>query len=349
MSRLRLLVVDDCRSSRERIVNVIDRMPDAEVVGIATDGAEALRLSRERSPDAVTLDLEMPEMGGFSFLRVLMGTRPLPVIVVSGNDQRQNVIRALELGALDFIAKTELSGAMFETSLAAKLQLVREARVWTPPHRGPTLPHQGPRFFGSSEQQPLECVVAIAASTGGPSALAKLLPKLEPDHHAFLIVQHMPPNFTTAFAERLDRYSSLQVAEAADGNLVTVGRVLVCPGDCSMEVERLRTGQLRIRLVAPTPSDRYVPNATRLLASVGRAVGRNAVGVVLTGMGDDGAEGARVIAAHGGQVLVESSETAIVDSMPRAAAKLVPDAVRVPLTILAERLLAMTARQRRVG
>ncbi len=336
MNPLRVLVVDDSLANRQRLIRGLEGA-GMKVVGSAKDGSEALRLVNQVAPDAVTLDLEMPRMDGFSFLRLLMGSRPTPVIVVSSYSQKENVFKALELGALDFVAKPSSAEMSQEGSdnlvqlLVQKLALVRSVRhsrvsaVANPARRpvdtSAVAAGQAPRHL-----------VGIAASTGGPTALTELLSRLssKPDA-AVLIAQHMPAKFTTTFAQRLDRYSTLRVTEASEGEIVSAGCALVCPGNRCMEVERLRDGRLRVRLIPPTLEERYVPSATRLLASVGRAVGDKAIGVVLTGMGDDGAEGARVIAELGGRVIVESEESAVVYGMPRAALRAVPNAVSADL------------------
>lgn len=348
-AKLRVLVVDDSRAIRERIVRVVEKLSFADVVGIATDGESALRLSRELSPDVVTLDLEMPKLGGYSFLRILMATRPMPILVVSGNSDRDSVIRALELGALDFIPKSESDPERFERLLVAKLSMIPEARVPRPSHPPPAASHPPVTFDGSKLGEVPHSVVAIAASTGGPGAIMDLLQRVRAlEHCAILIAQHMPPRFTTAFAERLARHTQLVVSEASDGNLVSSKCVFVCPGERCMELERLSTGRLRVRIALPEPHEHYVPNASRLLVSVGRVMGPGAIGVVLTGMGDDGADGARAIADAGGRVLIESAETAVINGMPEAAARRVPTAPRVPLSILPERIAAVVNRRGRV-
>lgn len=337
MKPLRVLVVDDSQASRDQVIATVNNLPSMEVVGVATNGADALRLVRERTPDAITLDLEMPEMDGFSFLRVLMATHPLPVIVVSSDTRRDSVLRALELGALDFVAKKEGDPQYFDMVLAQKLALVRGARVGRPTSpgqravradRAPSANWKAPRF-----------VFAIAASTGGPSALIDLFSRLSgADQVAVVIVQHMPSRFTSTFAERLNRHGPFSVHEAKDGDIVAAGRALLCPGDRCMHVVRMPERDLAVRVTPPHPEEKVVPNATRLLTSVARHLGVRAVGIVLTGMGDDGAEGAREIAERGGRVFVESEATAVIYGMPQAAKTKVPSAIEVRLNELPRRL-----------
>jgi two-component system chemotaxis response regulator CheB len=343
VKRLRVLVVDDSRSSREHIVGIVKALDTAEVVGTASNGGDALRMVRERTPDAVTLDLEMPDMDGFSFLKVLMATRPLPVIVVSSDTRRDSVLRALELGALDFVAKTEGQISSFEAVLGQKLLLVRSAklvRASLPVLRASKLGRAGvpaskiPRY-----------VAAIASSTGGPGALIEIFSKLSAHEQAAIVVaQHMPPRFTTTFAQRLDRHGPFVVAEAKDGDVLSAGRAYLCPGNRCLEIEQMFDKQLIVRVVAPVPTDRFVPNASRLLTSVGNVLGPRAIGVVLTGMGNDGAEGAAVIAARGGRVVVESEESAVIWGMPEAAFKAVPTATKLHLEQIPARMVSLFSR-----
>lgn len=349
MRRLRVLVVDDSSVCRAQISQVVNRLETAEVVAFANNGADALRMVRERSPDAITVDLEMPGMDGFSFLRVLMATHPLPVIVVSSDSRRDSVLRALELGALDFVVKTDGEPHAFEAVLAQKLLLVRSAKMVRPSlsMMRPVRPLVEERRDSGVYRAP-RYVVGIAASTGGPGALMDVFAKMEGlSQFAFVIAQHMPARFTTTFAQRLNRQGLIAVSEASDGQLLGAGTALLCPGDHCMVVEKRPDNRLAVRLERPAPQDRYIPNASRLLASVGEVAGVRAIAVVLTGMGDDGATGAKLISDKGGRVFVESENTAVISSMPDAAARAVPTAVRVPLEEVAESLVEIVSPRRR--
>lgn len=329
---LRLLVVDDSAYNRRNIADVFAEHPEVEVVGKAADGEEALRLAVHLKPDVITLDLEMPRMDGFTFLRILMSKQPTPVIVVSSYSQKENVFKALELGALDFVAKPTAQIAPDATDLReqilAKVLLVRQLRSGGPLSRkfgsGP-VSTEGRVAESGGARPPVyvapKHVVAIASSTGGPSALLEIFGKIPRTSSAGIVVaQHMPDKFTRTFADRLDRRGSVRTAEAQDGD--RLGRLtgFVCPGRQCMEV--VQNGvELRIVVSPPKLDDRYVPSADRLLKSVARAAGARAVGVILTGMGDDGVEGARAIRDAGGLVLAESQETAVVYGMPGAAVR----------------------------
>lgn len=324
--KLRVLVVDDSAYNRRSLSDILVSDPEIEVVGKAGDGDEALRLVTLLKPDAITLDLEMPRMDGFTFLRILMSVNPTPVIIVSSYSQKENVFKALDLGALDFIAKpdrfadSELS--RIRSELLQKIRIAKNMRHGALPVKrlGEAVNYR--TAPGVSLGAAARYVVGIASSTGGPTALMEAFSKIpERPRCAIVIAQHMPDKFTRTFAERLDRRSPMHVTEAQDGDLVTAGNGFVCPGRRCMELERSRPNELRIRVMEPDASDRYAPSADRLLASVARAAGSKAVGVILTGMGDDGVQGAKAIVQAGGTVIAESASTAVVYGMPGAAVR----------------------------
>jgi two-component system chemotaxis response regulator CheB len=332
-------------------------MEGVEVVGKASDGDEALKVLDELSPDLITLDLEMPRMDGFTFLRFLMAKRPLPVIVVSGYSAKENVFRALELGALDFVAKptrTVTSDLVdIREQLAEKVAIVRhlspagldpQKRTSLNPGRTATgvfmLPSAEPRAR-TSERPPEETperVVVIGASTGGPTALLEVFNRFPASASAALVVaQHMPERFTRTFAERLNRLGSLSVKEASEINRLHRRQGWICPGGQCIEVVKA-TGGLSVRVVKPRRQDRYVPSVDRLFESAARAYGERVIGVVLTGMGDDGARGALAIKEAGGLVLAEAPETAVIYGMPGAAVRAGAVDRSLPLRALAEHL-----------
>lgn len=332
---LRVLVVDDSAYNRRNIGDILGGNDEVDVVGKAADGEEALRLALQLKPDVITLDLEMPRMDGFTFLRIVMAKQPTPVIIVSSYSQKENVFRALELGAIDFVAKPEprfssVEGP-FRRELLQKVRLIRSLRpLAARPLPPSTLPVTAPAPRGADSTPrasvpQLRYVVAVASSTGGPSAVMEIVKRL-PERWAasMLIAQHMPDKFTKTFAERLDKNAAISIAEAMDNDAVTARRALVCPGRNCMEVMVGASGgvglqaDLRIRLSAPK-QDRYVPSADRLFKSVADVAGARSVGVILTGMGDDGTKGAAAIREAGGVVVAEAEETAVVFGMPAAA------------------------------
>ena len=363
--RLRVLVVDDSAANRRNIAEILDGSDEIEVIGKAADGEEALRLALAFKPDAITLDLEMPKMDGFTFLRILMAKQPIPVIVVSTYSHKDNVFRALELGAVDFVAKptgTAASDAGLRREILQKVLLVRYLRPLslpmpvnvpqsprpTPPPTpvppptpllppppmlppAPAVPYAGATPDLSAPRPPpniaARFIVGIGSSTGGPTALLDIISRVPEKYPgAIVIAQHMPDKFTKTFAERLDRKSALHVTEAKDGDLVTARRAFICPGKKCMELvitpnpSGMGWNEVRLRVTDPSPHDRYIPSADRLLRSLG-LLGSRAHGIILTGMGDDGVAGARAIRAGGGIVIAESEETAVVYGMPRAAVR----------------------------
>lgn len=336
---IRVLVVDDSAFNRQTIATMLS---DAghQVIGRAIDGEEALRLAFQLQPDVITLDLEMPKLDGFAFLRLLMARQPTPVLVISSNATRENVFKALELGALDFVAKPQkqISSELLsiKNELLQKIQLVTKLRMVAlaersqraremgsmsgahriPPEPVPVAPERA-RKDGFAPPR----LVAIGASTGGPPAITQLLAALDPTVQAGIVVtQHMPVRFTKAFAERLDRTTPFTVREAESGDAVTVGTVLIAPGSGSLVLRpRDKDGCLRVDIVAPEPSDRFVPSVDRMLESAARSMGPDALAVVLTGMGGDGGRGVRAIKAAGGKAYAESQESAVIFGMPEEA------------------------------
>lgn len=355
---IRVLVVDDSAFNRRTLGDILQAIGNVEVVGKAADGDEALRLTAQLDPDLITLDLEMPRMDGFTFLRLLMARKPTPVIVVSGYSAKENVFRALELGALDFVAKpartvtTDLSGIQRE--LAEKVQMVRMlAPAGVDPKRRGGLFKGNATVSGAFPAMPEremtppsdapKRLVAIGSSTGGPTALLEVFARQVPvTSAAFVVAQHMPEKFTRTFAERLDRLGGVRVQEAQEGALIPLraGHALVCPGGRCLEVTRTGSapGVLAARVVAPVAEDRYVPSVDRLFETAAVAAGEKVIAVVLTGMGDDGARGVAAVKRGGGLVLAESPETAVIYGMPGAAARTGHVDRTLPLRSLAEQL-----------
>jgi two-component system chemotaxis response regulator CheB len=358
------MVVDDSAYNRRTIQEVFQNHPEVEIVGKAADGEEALRMATMLKPDVITLDLEMPRMDGFTFLRILMSRQATPVIVVSSYAQKENVFKALELGALDFVAKPTAQiapdAADLRQQILEKVLVVRQLRSSAlGPNAAPPLSRKPPSLSSgfpadrSSSPDSMsmraaapyvapKTVVAIASSTGGPSALLEIFGKIPRNTSAaFVVAQHMPDKFTRTFAERLDRKGHVRTSEAVDGDRVGTRTGFVCPGRHCME---LHPNGVELKLVVgtPKPDDKYVPSADRLLKSVAATVGARAVGVILTGMGDDGVEGARAIRDAGGIVIAEAQETAVVYGMPGAAVRAgIPQKV-LPLPQIAEYLASLT-------
>ncbi|MGB8221105.1 MAG: chemotaxis-specific protein-glutamate methyltransferase CheB [Polyangiales bacterium] len=329
MRALRALVVDDSSLNRRTIAAILREIPGISKVDVAVDGADALRMVETSPPDFITLDLEMPRLDGFEFLQLLMDRCPVPVVVVSGLSAKENIFRALELGAIDFLEKPQGVDAPLESLRTQLIEKVRVIGQLSPlALRRTTLgglvldadtrETQGNRRDSAVPLRAPAKVILIGASTGGPRALLTLFRHLHDEIDAALVIaQHMPPRFTSTFADRLDRTGVVRVSEAKQYERLTRGHAYVCPGGRCIEVVPSDRGPA-IRVVAPDRSARYVPSADQLFRSAARVLGDRAIAVVLTGMGDDGAEGALEISKRGGAVLVESPESAVLSGMPLA-------------------------------
>ncbi len=352
MKKLRVLVIDDSAFNRRTISRMLEGLPEVEVAGYAVDGEEGIRRVLELKPDLVTLDLEMPRMDGFTFLRIIMSNRPTPVIVVSSMGGDERVFKALELGAVDFILKptAEASDELIKIrkDLHEKVRGVFNLNMSSVSRRGMLLAQEG---AGGPPARPKELfarrkraggvatVVAIGASTGGPPALQSIFSAFPEDLPFSLVVsQHMPPGFTRTFAERLNRTSAFEVTEARDGDPVRAGCALIAPGGRNMVFQRT-DGEVTVRLLDPEPGENYLPSVDRMFRSGAEVFGPQLLGVVLTGMGNDGSLGVRAIKGSGGQVLSEAEESAVIFGMPRAAmATGMVDAV-VPLDRMSDEIL----------
>jgi two-component system chemotaxis response regulator CheB len=331
--RIRVLVVDDSAYNRLTITKILKRSPLIKVVGTAKDGEEAIRYSLELKPDLVTLDLEMPKLDGFSFLRFLMARQPTPVLVVSARTEGDSVFKALELGAVDFVSKpTRDISSELETigeEILGKVLAIKQLRLdkarqqagytvrpavrkvveeAVAPDREVCEPPLGPEAFK---------VVVIGSSTGGPGALTSIfstLPERLPA--AYLVAQHMPPGFTRPFAERLNKFTPLQVREAGDRDLIRPGQVYIAPGGKNLRVKRRGT-EVFTYLTEKNAEDRYIPSVDALLQSAAEAYGARCISVILTGMGDDGREGVLAVKGRGGFSIAESEETSVIYGMPK--------------------------------
>ncbi len=323
--KIKVLVVDDSAFSRQTIKKMLESDKSIEVIGIAPDGINAITKTMKLKPDLITLDLEMPEMDGFSFLRWLMQQKPTPVIMISSYSDSKTVFKALELGAVDFVAKPSVRASVdlrnIEKDLLMKVKGVKgvslDALSRARRMHGESASGIARLAAGESEIK----MVAIGSSTGGPPALQVVLsefPKNFPS--AIVISQHMPKGFTKSLAERLDRLCSLDVKEAEQGDVVEDGRAYICPGGCHMSFAK-RGSKVKIGLKKAVYEDMYVPSVDTMMRSSAEVFGDSVMGVVLTGMGNDGTDGMRKIASAGGLNLAESEETAVVFGMPGGAIK----------------------------
>lgn len=313
--KIRVLVIDDSAFNRRALTEMLESAPDVAVVGKASDGEEGLKLALSLRPDAITLDLGMPHLDGFAFLRLVMAQAPTPVIVISSYAHRADVFKALELGAFDFIAKPtrHISAEVMQIrgELLAKVRSARQARresLSPPPERA----------RGAEAGGPLR-VVVLGASTGGPPAVQRLAALLPADLPLGIAVAlHMPEGFTKAFAERLDRVCAAQVAEARHGDALVPGRILVAPGGRHLMLEAT-DGGVRAAL-APRASEKYCPSIDLLFESAATLLPQVPVmGVVLTGMGSDARRGARRLRDAGGRTVAEAEDSAVIFGMPKEA------------------------------
>jgi two-component system chemotaxis response regulator CheB len=322
--RIRVLVVDDSALMRKLIPTILARDAAIEVVGTAMDGAFALKKIEELRPDVVTLDLEMPRMDGMETLRLIMKSAPVPVILFSTHSKEgaYTTFKALALGAVDFVAKPQDAAIGHLDTIAD--QLIEKIKVAkrAAGHRLPApIVTEAPIELGKKALSalPPNRVIAIGISTGGPNALQFLLSQLPADFpSAILIVQHMPEGFTEMFAKRLDECSVLDVQESRSGDLILAGRVLLCPGNRHMMVRRMPRGDMVV-LNDGAPVNGHRPSVDVLFHSVAQEFSLISVGILMTGMGDDGALGLGAIKAAGGMTIAQSEESCIVSGMPRAA------------------------------
>src|SRR5467141_292834 len=321
--RIRVLVVDDSALMRKLIPAILARDSSIEVVGTAMDGAFALKKIEELKPDVVTLDLEMPRMDGMETLRLIMRSAPLPVILFSTHSKEGGyaTFKALAMGAVDFLAKPKdaAAGRLDDIAdrLIAKIKVAKGAAGRKLP---PAVIEENPApKKGTRAAAPPRRVIAIGISTGGPNALQFVLSQIPADFlSTILIVQHMPEGFTEMFAKRLDECCALDIHEARSGDLLLAGRVLICPGNRHMVVRRMPRGDMAVLSDGP-PVNGHRPSADVLFHSVAQQFALTSVGVLMTGMGDDGAEGLGAIKAAGGMTVAQSEETCVVSGMPRAA------------------------------
>lgn len=318
---LKVVVVDDSSFNRETIVETLNSHPDFEVIGSAADGEVGLRLAMTLDPDLVTLDLEMPRMDGFTFLRIIMEQKPMPILVVSAHSRAQDVFNALELGAYDFVAKPKhfFPGEISEhlrNEILRKARVARKIKLSTARDEDT----QNREKLADAPGGVVRRVACIGASTGGPRALRHILGMLPGGGGtAYLVAQHMPATFTGAFAERLDRALSPKVLLATNNIEVLPGHIYICPGAHNMELKSYQSGwALRIWQAEYMET---APSVDTLFKSVARDYDGSVLGILLTGMGTDGGRGMQSLVEAGGHTVAESAETAAVFGMPKEAIK----------------------------
>ncbi len=349
MRKSRVLVVDDSASMRQLISAVLNAAPDLEVVGHAADPLEARQAIKDLSPDVLTLDVEMPNMSGIDFLERLMRLRPTPVIMVSSLTHRGGEIttRALEIGAIDCVTKPSLGDTRPFGDLAEKVRMAASVRMLPPRAPSPLVPGPATKPVGPAYAADGR-IVAIGSSTGGVEALTAVLTALPADCAPVVVTQHMPALFTRSFAERLDKLCAASVAEASDGAPLVPGRIYIAPGGSQhLEVAagsslRGSTHPPRCRLRETAPVNGHCPSVDVLFRSVVKACGGEAVGVILTGMGRDGAEGLLAMRQAGASTLGQDAASSLIYGMPKAAFELGAVERQLPLRKIGAEIATIT-------
>ncbi|WP_291067619.1 chemotaxis response regulator protein-glutamate methylesterase [Hydrogenophaga sp.] len=347
MNKIKVLVVDDSALVRGILSEIINRQSDMQCVGAASDPLVARELIRALDPDVLTLDVEMPRMDGLEFLARLMRLRPMPVLMVSTLTEQgaATTLRALELGAVDFVAKPRIGIGNGLAELAAdivdKIRIAARARV----RRYPGAASATPAPNGPRSALPLlssEKIVCIGASTGGTEAIREVLAPLPADAPALVLIQHMPAGFTASFAARLDGLCRISVHEAQHGQRILRGHAYIAPGGRHLRIERCGSSYVTV-LDDGAPVNRHRPSVEVLFRSAARVLGPNALGIMLTGMGGDGAQAMREMKDAGSYNYVQDEASCVVFGMPRVAIECGAAHEVLPLLRIAPALLSRLA------
>ena len=347
--KIRVLIVDDSAVVRQTLVKVLSDDPEIEILGTAQDPFAAANKMREEVPDVITLDVEMPRMDGITFLQKIMTQHPIPVIICSSlaGQGTETAMKALEFGAIDIIEKPRIGSKLFleesktiicdavKAAAGAKLKLIKRPHKVAPKLSADVILEKP---IGRSMVQTTEKVVVVGASTGGTEAIRIFLEDMPADAPGIVIVQHMPERFTTAFSNRLNGICKMTVKEAENNDTVLRGRALIAPGNYHLLVKRsgaryfveVKTGQL---------VSRHRPSVDVLFRSAARYAGKNAVGVIMTGMGDDGAKGLLEMKQEGAYCIAQDEQTSVVFGMPAEAIKLKAHDIILPLDKIAPQVL----------
>jgi len=340
---IRAVVVDDSATMRSLIAATLKADPELEVVGFAADPLEARQVIKDVNPDVITLDVEMPNMNGLEFLERLMRLRPTPVVMVSTLTVRgaEATLQALELGAVDCVAKPQTGGGGSFDRLAEVVKTAARARV------RPRMPGAAPRAPKAAEGfSPNGKIVAIGSSTGGVEALLTVVEGLPPNCAPTVITQHMPGTFTGSFAERMNRASAADVSEARDGAPLSPGKVYLAPGGAN-HLSVGGSGPYHCRIVAGDLVNGHRPSVDVLFSSVARAAHGRAVGVILTGMGRDGAQGLLEMREAGARTIGQDAETCVVYGMPKVAFEIGATERQLPIEKIGTAIIDLTNRQER--
>lgn len=319
---IRVLIVDDSATARAVIREILEKAPDIEVVGVAPDAFVARDKVVALKPDVICLDVEMPRMDGITFLRKLMQYMPTPVVMVSSLTKKgaQTTLDALDAGAIDYVAKPHSyiydGGAEIANELIEKVRIASKAKVKEQIHTGTNKPLAYTALAETTKK-----VIAIGASTGGTVALKDLLMQMPRNSPGIVIVQHMPANFTGSFAARLDEVCQIDVKEAKNGDQVSIGQALIAPGDYHMVLRRSGANYF-VEIGSGQKVSGHKPSVDVLFNSVAKSAGANAVGVILTGMGADGAKGMLAMKNAGARTIAQDEKSCVVFGMPKVAIEL---------------------------
>jgi two-component system, chemotaxis family, protein-glutamate methylesterase/glutaminase len=335
MKRIRVMIVDDSATVRQVLSSLIAAAPDMEVLGTAVDPLFALDKMQRDWPDVILLDVEMPRMDGLTFLRKIMAERPTPVVICSTLTEKgaDTTLQALAAGAVDIVTKPRVGLKQFlqdsSADLVRAVRIAAQARPRRMPAQGAAQAGTPPKYGADAIlpgpthvlQETTDKVVALGTSTGGTQALEQVLTQLPRTVPGIVVVQHMPEKFTAAFASRLDGLCAIEVREAVNGDRVLPGRALLAPGGRHMVLKR-SGAQYHVEVVDGPPVNRHRPSVDVLFRSVAKCAGRNALGVIMTGMGDDGARGLKEMFDSGALTLAQDEESCVVYGMPKEAVKM---------------------------
>jgi len=341
MKRLKVLIIDDSAVIRRAFTLMLSQDPEIEVMGTAADPYLAVSKIAEEVPDVITLDVEMPRMDGLTFLRKLMSQHPIPVVVISSLTAKatETAILAMEYGAISVLKKPEsYTDLQAETAQhiidavksAGRARLRRKTQADVQAH---AVKVKQP--YSESMAQTTQKVIALGASTGGTEAILEFLKAMPMDGHGIVIVQHMPEVFTRSFADRLNNICDITVKEAAHGDTVIRGRALIAPGNKHMELKR-SGARCYVELNSMDPVNRHRPSVDVLFRSVAKYAGKNAIGIIMTGMGNDGAAGLLEMKNAGAETVAQDETTSVVFGMPREAIKLGAANKTLPLGRIAD-------------
>lgn len=359
--KIRVLIIDDSASVRQTLTTILQSDPGIEVIGAASDPFIAAKRIQEEIPDVITLDVEMPRMDGITFLRKLMSQKPIPVVMCSSLTESgsETLLQALEAGAVDIILKPKIGAADYLAEQAMRIcEVVKSAAharvgpgraasrfaVASAPAAKLTADAVLPPPTGRAMARTTEMVVCVGASTGGTEALREMLEKLPANSPGLVIVQHMPEKFTAAFAKRLNSLCEVEIKEAEDGDPVLRGHVLIAPGDRHTLLER-QGARYQVSVRQGPLVSRHRPSVDVLFRSAARSAGSNAMGVIMTGMGDDGARGMEEMHQAGAFTIAQDEASSVVFGMPKEAiARGGVDKI-VPLNQIAREILAEDKRR----